>query len=66
MCIYFFPFCEGYCLLFSSFRQYQALLNGVGDPEADRCQDREVLKRVGRCQMDRGREHLSDDVEENI
>ena len=31
-------------------KQYQSMLNGVGDPEVDRCQDRGVLNRVAKCE----------------
>lgn len=53
-----FPsFYEGYCFLFSFYfivyfykKQYQSTLNGVGDLEVDRCQDRGVLNRVAKCE----------------
>ena len=54
ICVAFPPFYEGFCFLFSFFflikKQYQSMLNGVGDPEVDRCQDRGVLNRVAKCE----------------
>lgn len=61
-----FPFYEGYCFLFSFYfivyfykKLYQSTLNGVGDSEVDRCQDRGVLNRVAKWKGNGTRETAS-------
>lgn len=47
------------------FEQYPALLNGVGDPEADRCQSQGSPAKAGKVREKWGMGELSD-VEENV
>lgn len=37
-------------ILFFYKKHYQSMLNGVDDPEVDKCQDRGVLSRVAKCE----------------